>query len=149
MRLMCDNVPDLIWAKNLEKRFIFTNKAICEKLLHAKDTDEPIGKTDMYFAERERASHPAQPHWHDFGEICSDSDEVVMKNRKPERFDEFGNVKGEFLFLDVYKAPIWDETGNMIGTVGCGREVTKEKKIERESKKDFLFLWFTSIILSK
>lgn len=135
VRLMCDNVPDLIWAKDLKKRFIFTNKAMCTKLLNVKDTDEPIGKTDMYFAERERKAHPKNPHHHTFGEICRDSDSVVMKSRKPERFDEFGNVKGQFLFLDVHKAPFWDEQGNMIGTVGCGRDVSKEKQLEEERKR--------------
>lgn len=135
VRLMCDNVPDLIWAKDLKKRFIFTNKAICTKLLNAKDTGEPIGKTDMYFASRERKSHPDDPQYHTFGEICRDSDFVVMKSKKPERFDEFGNVKGKFLFLDVHKAPFWDEQGNMIGTVGCGRDVSKEKQLEEERKQ--------------
>ncbi|MBN2516580.1 MAG: PAS domain S-box protein [Deltaproteobacteria bacterium] len=135
VRLMCDNVPDLIWAKDLEKRFIFTNKAICEKLLNVKNTDKPIGKTDMYFAERERDSHPGNPDWHTFGEICRDSDSVVMKSRESKRFDEFGNVKGQFLYLDVYKAPFWNDEGEMIGTVGCGRVVTRERKIEEELKK--------------
>jgi PAS domain-containing protein len=47
MPLMCDNVPDLIWAKDLERRFLFVNRAICEKLLIAGDTAEPLGKDDM------------------------------------------------------------------------------------------------------
>jgi PAS domain S-box-containing protein len=135
VRLMCDNVPDLIWAKDMEKRFIFANKAICEKLLNAKNTNEPIGKTDMYFAERERDSYPGNSDWHTLGEVCRDSDSVVMKSRKSERFDEFGNVKGKFLYLDVYKAPFWNDEGEMIGTVGCGREVTRERRIEEELKK--------------
>jgi two-component sensor histidine kinase len=134
-RLMCDNVPDLIWAKDLKKRFIFVNKAFCEKLLNAKDTEEPIGKTEMYFAARERAAHPENPDYYTFGEICADSDLVVMKNRKPERFDEFGNVKGKFLFLDVSKAPFWDDQGKLIGTVGYGRDVTKEKQAEEEGQR--------------
>jgi len=132
IRLMCDNVPDLIWAKDLEKRFIFVNKAICDRLLNAKDTDEPVGKNDIFFAEREKKGHPDDPQWHTFSEICRDSDSVVMKTKKPQRFDETGNVKGEFLFLDVYKAPMFDEHGEIIGIVGCGRDVTKERYIERE-----------------
>lgn len=68
VRLMCDNVPDLIWAKDMEKKYLFANRAICEKLLIARDTDEPIGKTDLYFAERERQAHPENPEWHTFGE---------------------------------------------------------------------------------
>jgi two-component sensor histidine kinase/PAS domain-containing protein len=135
VRLICDNVPYLIWAKDLGKRFIFTNKAICEKLLNAKDTEEPIGKTDLFFANREIAGYPENPDYHTFGEICTDSDSLVMKNRKPKRFDEFGNVKGKFLFLDVYEAPFWDEQGNMIGTVGYGRDITKEKQAGEEGQR--------------
>ncbi len=135
VRLMCDNVPDMIWAKDLKKRFIFANKAICQKLLNAKSTDEPVGKTDMFFAQRERASHARNLSYHTFGEICRDSDAIVMKERKPQRFEEFGNVQGKFLYLDVYKAPFLDERGRMIGTVGSGRDVTKEKQMQKEHLK--------------
>ncbi|MEI6314858.1 MAG: PAS domain S-box protein, partial [Syntrophus sp. (in: bacteria)] len=128
MRLMCDNVPDMIWAKDLERRFIFTNRAVCRLLLNAADTDEPVGKTDMFFVKRERESHPDNPQWHTFGEICIDSDKVVTESRKQAQFDEFGNVNGKFLFLDVQKAPFLDENGEMIGTVGCGRDVTAARE---------------------
>lgn len=131
-RLMADNVPDMIWAKNLEGRYIFANKTICELLLNAEDTEEPIGKNDMFFAKREREAHPENPDWHTLGELCLNSDEVVIKSKKPERFGEYGNVKGEFIFLDVYKAPFWDENGEMIGTVGSARIVTEEKRLEKE-----------------
>jgi hypothetical protein len=120
----------MIWAKDLDKKYIFANKTICRDLLNAKDTDEPIGKTDIFFAQRERTSHPDNPVWHTFGEICGDSDLIVMAEKKPQRFDEFGNVKNRFLYLDVHKAPFFDEKGIMIGTVGAGRDVTQEKKIE-------------------
>ncbi len=135
MRLMCDNVPDMIWAKDMQKRFLFTNKALCEKLLHAKDTTEPIGKTDLHFARREREMRPNDPDWHTFGEVCLNSDAVVMETKKPQRFDEWGNVRGQFLFLDVYKAPFWNENGEMIGTVGCGRIVTEEKQLAAEREQ--------------
>ncbi len=135
MRLMCDNVPDMIWAKDMQRRFIFANRAVTEGLLIAHDTEEPLGKTDMFFVQRERHSHPNDDSWHTFGEICVNSDEVVHGSRKPQRFDEFGNVKGEFLYLDVYKSPIWNEEGEMIGTVGCGRNVTNERKVQESLKE--------------
>lgn len=135
LRLMCDNVPDMIWAKDLEKRFIFVNRAICRNLLNAADTDEPIGKTDLFFAEREQAGHPDNPDWHTFGELCRDSDAVTMERKSPQQFDEFGNIKGQYLFLDVHKAPFVDETGKIIGTVGSARDVTTAKKIDQELKE--------------
>jgi len=132
LRLMTDNIPDLLWAKDLRKRYLFVNKAICEKLLNATDTDEPIGKTDLFFAERERKSNPEDPEWHTFGEICRDSDELTMQQKSAGCFNESGNVKGQFMYLDVQKAPIMDEDGNMIGTVGSGRDITKQKLMEQE-----------------
>ena len=45
LRMMCNNAPDLIWAKDLAGRYLFANRAICDVLLQARDTDEPIGKT--------------------------------------------------------------------------------------------------------
>ena len=44
MRLMCDNVPDMIWAKDLNGAFTFVNRAMAAKVLGAADTEEPIGK---------------------------------------------------------------------------------------------------------
>jgi PAS domain S-box-containing protein len=130
VRLMCDNLPDLIWTKDLKSRYIFTNKSCCEILLNAKDTDEPIGKSDMYFAEREKETHPENPDYHTFGEKCTDSDLMVVETKKPIREDEFGNLKGEKIYLDVYKAPFFDNNNDMIGTVGCARIITKEKELE-------------------
>lgn len=135
LRLMCDNVPDLLWAKDLDRRFLFVNQAMCDKLLIAKDTVEPVGKTDMFFAERERKNHADHPDWHTFGEICRDSDSVVLETGKAGRFDEFGNVQGKFLFLDVYKAPFRDADGKILGTVGCGREVTNERRMIEALRK--------------
>jgi len=48
LRLMCDEVPDMIWAKDTEKRYVFVNKALCRNLLNTDDTEEPIGKTDFF-----------------------------------------------------------------------------------------------------
>ena len=131
LRMMCNNAPDLIWAKDLEGRYLFANQAMCDVLLKARDTDEPIGKTDLYFAGRERAEHPEDPDWHTFGEVCVDSDQVVLSSRQTGRFDEFGNVRGKFLRLDVHKVPFFDASGELIGTVGCGRDVTREKETEQ------------------
>ncbi len=122
MRGMADNLPDLLWAKDLEGRFLFVNQAMCDVLLKAEDTQEPLGKTDMYFAQRERAAG----HEHTFGEVCANSDEVTLRTLQPGRFLEDGLVRGQYLALDVHKAPFHDAGGALIGTVGAGRDVTAE-----------------------
>lgn len=131
LRLMCDNVPDMIWAKDFENRYIFANKAICRHLLNAADTDEPIGKTDIFFEERERNRFPENPDWHNFGKICRDSDAITIEKGVPYHFNEYGNVKGKFLFLSVHKAPFFNEQGKIIGTVGSAQDITERKLAEQ------------------
>ncbi len=134
-RLMADNMPDMLWAKNLNREYIFANKAICDNLLNAADTEEPLGKTDMFFASRERDAYPENPEWHTFGEICRDSDTITLQEMKPMQFDEFGNVKGKFLFLDVRKAPFYNDQGQLIGVVGSARDVTAAKEAESQLRQ--------------
>jgi len=138
MRLMSDTMPDMLWAKDLSKQYIFTNRAICENLLNAVDTTEPVGKTDLYFAERERYLHPENPDWHTFGELCMDSDAVTLEEMKEMQFDEFGNVKGEYLYLDVHKAPMFNIKGELIGVVGSARDIT-ERKLAEKARQEALW----------
>jgi len=135
LRQMADAMPDMIWAKNLKKEYIFCNKAMCSDLLNALDTEEPIGKTDLFFSEREGSSHPENPNWHTFGQLCQDSDKVTLHEMKTMQFDEFGNVKGKFIFLDVQKAPLHDDKGQLIGVVGSARNVTAAKEAENQLRK--------------
>lgn len=135
MRRLCDNVPDMIWAKDLEGRYLFTNEAVCRHLLIAADTNEPIGKSDVFFAERERIRHTDNPKWYTFGEIRRNTDAITLEAGKPQQFEEYGNVQGKFLFLDVRKAPFIDDNGKIIGTVGSARDATIAKDMERKLKE--------------
>jgi len=131
-RLLADNTEDFLWAKDMDEKYIFVNKTLCDRLLIADSIDEPIGKSDMFFAKRQRESNPEDPEWYTFGENCADSDKLILKEGSTKQFDEYGNVRGRFLFLDVHKSPIKDEQGNLIGVVGTARDVTAIKKLENE-----------------
>ncbi len=130
LRLMSDTMPDMLWAKDLEKKYIFGNKALCENLLMAHDTQEILGKTDMYFASRERNTQPDNPAWHTFGEVCQDSDRITLEAGHAMSFHEFGNVKGIPLHLEVHKAPLKNNEGVVIGVVGSGRDITESIKVQ-------------------
>ncbi len=137
-RLMADNVPDMIWAKNLKNEYIFVNKALCENLLMAGDVEEPIGKTQQFFAERERALHPDDPDWYTFGDRGPDTDAIVLHNKRYQTFEESGTIRGEHTYLDVHKAPLVDDEGHIIGTVGSARNVTRQRVLEEERFRDEL-----------
>ena len=140
LNLLTQHLPDMLWAKDLDGRYIYANKAICDGLLMAKDIKEPIGKGDVFFALREREAHKDKPNWHTFGELCFNSDQVVIDNNKAMKFEEYGNVKGKLLYLEVYKAPFYDKDGNIIGTVGAGRDITELKKIQLDLEKSLQVL---------
>ncbi len=126
LRLLADNIPDPIWAKDMDNRYLFANQAMCDKLLKCRQPDDTLGKSDLDFARRQRQ----EGYQHTFGEICVDSDEIIKTTREAGRFLEEGFVRNQRLILDVHKAPFWGADGEMIGTVGCGRDVTKEKQTE-------------------
>ena len=140
LRLMCDNVPDMIWAKDTQGRYLFANKAMADQLLVAADPREPEGKTDLFFAQRQRDLHASDPAWHTFGELCQDTDLITLERGYPSTFEENGNIKGKQLYLDVHKAPFIDETGLVIGTVGSARDMTERKRIEAELERHRLHL---------
>ena len=122
MRLMSDTVPDFIWVKDLDDRYLFANKALCERLLLSETAEEPIGRDFRYFAEREKQRGSGFT----FGDDCIDSDAVVRQTGEAGRFLESGLVRGDKLVLDVYKTPLFDEADRLIGTVGVGRDVTQD-----------------------
>ncbi len=132
LQLISTHLPDMLWAKDIEGNYIFANRATQENLLMAEDDSEAIGKNDIFFAVRERAKHPDNPQWHTFGELCKDSDEIVLQAMKPMRFEEYGNIRGELVYLDVHKAPFFDDAGNLIGVIGSARDITEHKRVERE-----------------
>jgi PAS domain S-box-containing protein len=127
-RNMADIVPDMIWAKDIDKKYIFANHSVCVNLLGTDDNTEPIGKTDMYFAAKQRNLHPENPIWHTFGEDCTNSDATTINAGETCQFDEFGYVKGKFLYLDVIKTPLRNENGEITGVVGTARDVTESRK---------------------
>jgi len=130
LRLMCDNVPDMIWAKDHESRYTFVNKALCDKLLNASSTEEPLGKTFGFFAQRERARHPEDAEWYTLGQFWLDVDRHTLSRDEPTVFEESGNVFGKPVSLDIHQAPFIDSYGKVIGTVGSARDITERKAAE-------------------
>ncbi|MBU0720173.1 PAS domain-containing sensor histidine kinase [bacterium] len=130
LKLLTSNLPDMLWVKDINGIYMYANQAICDGLLMAKDTEEPLGKGDLFFALREREKYKDFPNWHTFGELCFNSDKMVIENNKPMKFEEYGNIKGEMVYLEVYKAPFYNKEGEIIGTVGAGRDITELKKIQ-------------------
>ena len=83
LKTLLHSLPDLVWVKDLDGRYLFANKAMAEQLLNARDTSEPVGRNDLFFAYRERETHADDPDWHTFGELCQDTDAATLQRGMP------------------------------------------------------------------
>ncbi|MGQ8338016.1 PAS domain-containing sensor histidine kinase [Sunxiuqinia sp. A32] len=131
MRLMCDNVPDLIWSKDLNRCYTFANKELCRSILLTNDIEEPIGKTSAYFYNRIKNEKPDDKEWYTLGDLSDHSDDFVYQFHKPIQVVISGFIRGKFVEIELTKAPFIGEDGSFIGLVGAGRDVTKRKVIEK------------------
>lgn len=128
-----DHLDDMVWAKDLDGRYLMTNKAFREKFCYGLSDPEILGKTDLELAKmfKERVGNDN----HTFGEKCKNSDEVIHDTQEAMQFLEAGNINGKVMKLVVNKSPLRDYRGYMYGTCGTGRDVTEwhtamEKAIE-------------------
>ena len=144
LKLISKHLPDMLWAKDLEGKYLYANESICNNLLMATQ-DEVIGNNDVYFATREREKHPENKEWHTFGELCFNSDYVVLEHMKPMIFEEYGNIKGKLVYLEVHKAPLHDKNGKLIGTIGSGRDITAQVLLEKKTEKLAYFDQLTTL----
>ena len=122
-----DTIPDMMWGKDINGRYIYVNNGILKGLFYNMNYRDVLGLTDLEITTKCKLLVGDENHT--FGEVCGNSDLVVLKNLKKERFLEWGLINGKEVYLEVYKAPLLNN-GEVIGTVGTGRDVTE---------------WYTSI----
>jgi len=127
LRMLIDTIPDIIYFKDLQGRNIVVNKAY-ENLVGLK-MEEIIGKTDKEILPPELA------------EYCHKSDQQVIKKRKLICCEEETiNNKGEKIFFETYKYPLFDEKRILKGLVGISRDVTSQKIAEESLRVEKAYL---------
>ena len=120
---MIEKLPDMLWFKDVDGKYVYTNKAIREGLLL---DDSPEGKTDMELSYAAKEKYGDREHT--FGEVCGDSDKDVLENEyESKRYVESGKVKGKMLHLEVHKSVVKVD-GEIIGVVGSGRDITEYRE---------------------
>lgn len=122
-----DTIPDMMWCKDINGKYIYANNGIAKTLFYGLHYRDIIGLTDAEITAK--CKELVGPDNHTFGEVCGNSDVVVLNSLKKERFLEWGLINGKEMYLEVYKAPFY-RNGQVIGTVGTSRDVTE---------------WYTSI----
>jgi len=131
-RLMSDNMSDMVWAKDLDKRYIFVNKSLIEKILILEDTEIAIGKTLTEIMDYHNQNNSNKIDLVDYVSQGEATDTIVMETGRPLNFDENIDIDGVERYLDIRKAPIFNEDGEMIGVVGSARDITAQKVFEKK-----------------
>ena len=121
LRALIDNMPDLIFVKDTDGRFITVNKSLLP-VLNVKGVEDVVGKTDFDFSPPELAAH------------YQEDDLNVLRSGKELINREEGTVHsdGSEGWLLTTKVPVRDANGEVVGLVGIGRDITKRKRAELE-----------------
>jgi PAS domain S-box-containing protein len=122
MRVILDNLPDCIYAKDKEGRFVLNNIA------HARNlgAESPVmmrGKTDFDFFPRELAAQ----FFADEMKIMETGIPVINQEQYKE---VHGSTTGEKRWSYTSKVVWRDEEGKVIGTAGVTRDIHENKIIE-------------------
>jgi len=120
LRTLIDNLPDRVYAKDLEGRFILKN-LVDTRQMGAASTDEVIGKTDFDYYPPELAT---QYYTDDMAVL--QSGQPMINHEEPATTADGG--KGWML---TSKVPVYDNEGKVIGLVGIGRDITERKLTEK------------------
>ena len=118
-----DHLDDMVWAKDLEGKYIVANKSFREKFCYGISWDELQGMTDIELAKKFKKQVGELNHT--FGEKCANSDVVVQRSGLPQKFLEDGNINGKLMKLIVNKSIVVNDQNEMFAICGSGREVTE------------------------
>ena len=124
LRTLIDNVPDLIYIKDKDCRFISGNTALM-KTMKAKSESDILGKTDFDFYPYEIASK----FFHDDQKVIKTGFPIINKEEPGIGQDK------NMVFISSTKVPLRNAKGKVIGLVGIGRNITREKLAEIKLKE--------------
>ena len=129
-----DHIDDMLWSKDIDGRYIVANKAFRNKFCYGLEWNEMQGKNDIELAKifKDKVGNEN----HTFGEVCANSDEVILRTETSKEFLEYGKINGKMMKLVVNKSPVYNYTGEMFATCGTGRDVTNwHDSLEEAIKK--------------
>jgi PAS domain S-box-containing protein len=119
LRTLIDNIPDSIYVKDAESRFVMCNMAAA-CFMGKSDTEQVIGKTDFDFYQKELAE-----------EYLSDEHQVLDTGLAVVNKDEPRiGAQNKMVWVLTTKVPLKDRDGRVIGLIGISRNITDRKQAE-------------------
>jgi len=114
---LVENLPQNILRKDVNGRFTFANQRFCSEL--GVPPEDIIGKTDFDFFEPAMAA-----------KYQEDDRQVMRTGQIYDAVEEHATAGSESNYVQVVKTPIYDDTGQIIGTQIIFWDVTEKKRAE-------------------
>jgi PAS domain S-box-containing protein len=121
LHALLESVPDAIYFKDRESRFIRTSSAMA-KLFNLREADELIGRSDFDFFAEEHA----RPAFEDEQQIIRTGKPMIGKTEKEILPD------GRVSWALTSKLPLRNVRGEIIGTLGISKDITAIKEAEAQ-----------------
>jgi PAS domain S-box-containing protein len=119
-RTILDNMPFLAWLKDTEGRYIMINQQYAKSC--GRTVDQVVGLTDFDIWPRELA------------EKYRADDAKVMATRRGIGVEELLTEVSGTVWVETFKAPIFNLRMEVTGTTGLARDITERKRAEKEKR---------------
>ena len=126
LRTLVDLLPDCVYVKDTESRFLMSNPAH-RRVLGAGSLNEILGRTDFDFFPLEFASRYREDEVSLF-----ESGQPLINREEPVRFAD-----GSHRWVLTTKVPLMDGKGGISGLVGISRDITEQKAAEDRIAKAY------------
>ena len=121
LRTLIDNLPDLIYVKDGNGRFLLVNEAAAA-YIGAATPDAAVGQTDFDFFPHEYASQYRADE-----EALLASGRPLINHEEPVRA-----TTGDTHWFSTTKVPTRNESGRVVGLVGMSRDITQRKEADAD-----------------
>jgi len=125
LRTLINHLPDYIFVKDTESRFIINNVAHA-RVLGVKAPEKVVGNTDFDYFPHELA----EQYYADEQELIRSGQPLI--NRVESTIDQ----KGRKQWLLTSKVPLHDNNGSIVGLVGISRDITERKLAEEALQRE-------------
>ncbi len=121
-RALIECLPQRVFFKDRNSVFLFVNSIFAGDF--GLKPEQLVGKSDLDFFPRELA------------EKYRADDKRIMDQRKAETIEEMNVVGDMARYVEVVKAPVVDDNGEVMGLLGVFTDIT-ERKMAEGTLKDF------------